>query len=702
MAATAAREFDSAQCREIATWIEATRERCPAVVRDFLELHRRYLALGEGDPMRRALEDALRELRRALHLTRSSEKRRTSGRPLEGLPSAESLPKGSKRERLEARLARGSQLAKWHRDQERLRTREIRKMKKRLAKMPQEKTAPAKLDEEPLELTEEERAEDAAAVERFLEHLQEGEGADPAMQSADETLMPGDTVVLEDDHVEVPAQVTEGLAEAKVVRTLHDSRTRYEFAITVTRIELDVEKKILVGEDGERHVISGSTREWGPAGSKVTWRALATLATLVAQYALPLNRLGTLLSSRQKTFGAASLGKMLHYVAERLAPIYLELALQLGNADYLAGDDTSCRVLALTEWFERVRADPDVAKRERPPWSDYATPSAAEESLRRCEKLQQERIRRREDGDRNATPSQEETPSLGVLLGKRFPFESLRRNGDGPKEALHTTVVSGRSVAADPTSLIVFYRSHLGSCGNLYEALLQTRDPKRRRLVLQGDLSPSNLVTSKDLLERFDVRSIGCAAHARRPFALYLDEDPIRCGAMLHLFTGLAIHEDQLNVFGRNAKNVLAVRRNESREMWNKILELANDMADSWSKATNLGIGARYIINHFQKLTAYLEDPTLAPDNTHGERMLRPEKLIQGAAMFRKSLEGRFVLDVVRTILQTAVAAGVPVHEYLVSVLRADEGELAQHPERFTPHAWAGTHSASAPAPKPD
>ena len=38
--------------------------------------------------------------------------------------------------------------------------------------------------------------------------------------------------------------------------------------------------------------------------------------------------------------------------------------------------------------------------------------------------------------------------------------------------------------------------------------------------------------------------------------------------------------------------------------------------------------------------------------------------------------------------MQTAVAAGVPVHEYLESVLRADAEEVASHPERFTPRAW--------------
>lgn len=78
------------------------------------------------------------------------------------------------------------------------------------------------------------------------------------------------------------------------------------------------------------------------------------------------------------------------------------------------------------------------------------------------------------------------------------------------------------------------------------------------------------------------------------------------------------------------------------------------------------------------------------------------EKLIEGSSMFRRSLEGRFVLDVVRTILQTAVAAGVPVHEYLVSVLRANEDGIAKEPRRFTPHQWATEHLAhTAPSASP-
>lgn len=698
MAAKATVALSPEESREIAAWIAANREAVPTPVRAFLELHERYLAAGEGDPQRRALNAALRELRRALHLTPSSEKRRSSGRPLDGLPQGAKAK--SEREEIEAQITRGDLLSDWHGDLRKRHTKRVKRLKERLARMPEEKKKREMLPLEEDEPTEEERAERKAAGARFTGHLQEGSGKDPAMTPVQEALMPGGVALLHEEQVYLPAEIPEDLADAQVVKTWIEPRVRYDFSVAVTRVELEVEKKIVVDHDGERIVLAPSTTEYGPARYAVTWGALATLAELAGQMALPFNRLGKMLSTTEKKFTAAGLSRMLHYVAQRFVRVYLALAEQLADGDYLGGDDTSARVLEVSSYFEKVRADPAVAKTEKPPWSDYRTPSAAEASLRRCEEARRTRVRRREEGDRTAKRTMEEEPTLGMYLGRRFPFESLRRNGDGPKEALHTTVVTGRSVAADPRSLVVFYRSHLGSCGNLIESILESRDGRHRDLVLQGDLSTSNLVTSKDLLARFDIRSIGCTAHARRPFALWRDEDPERCEYMLHLFLGLAIHENQLDVFGRNRENVLAVRQNESRAMWSYILELANDMAEVWSKATTLGAAARYLINHFDALTAYLDDPRLEPTNSLRERMLRTEKLIEGSSMFRSSLEGRFVLDVVRTILQTAVAAGVPVHEYLVSVLRASEAEVERHPERFTPRAWAAANlDAQAPTP---
>ena len=409
--------------------------------------------------------------------------------------------------------------------------------------------------------------------------------------------------------------------------------------------------------------------------------------------------LGIMLSTAEKRFEASDLSRMLRHVARRFVSIYLELAMELANSEILGGDDTSCRVIDVSSYFSKSKTDTPPTNENEPPWASYRTPRTAEESFRRCEEVREARLRRRAEGDRGAKRTPAETPSLGVLIGRKLDFESPRRNGNGTKQSMNTTVVSGRSAAENPRSLIVFYRSHLGGCGNLFESILKSRDPKLRDVALQGDLSTTNLVTSPDLLARLDVNLAGCSAHARRPFANYEHEDPVRCAYMLHLFRGLAMYEQLLDEYGRNRQNVLAVRRSECRELWNDILEFAKEMAAHWSKASKLGAGSRYIIKHFKELTAYLDDPRLEPSNNLRERMLRMEKLIEGSSMFRKSLEGRFVLDVVRTILQTAVAAGVPVHEYLVSVLRTSEGEVAAHPERFTPRAWAAANlDAKAPS----
>lgn len=679
---------------EVAAWLEQNSATFPEAIRPLIVLLQKSLSV-EGNA-RKAFESVQRELRRALGITASTERRR-SGSPLAGTPREGLVSAQTEREKLEGQLDRAERLGGWHGGLRNRHNERVERLRERLAKMLREQSDDAKQSAveiprlEDIQLTAEQEAENKAAGAQFAQHLLVGvdAGPDPALKSVNETLMPGGTVLANEEHVSLPVAIPAELAGAEVVKTIHENRVRYDFSVAVTRVELEVEKKVLVDEGGERHVITASTSEYGPRGFGVTWSALATLVVMVGQFAIPLNRLGTMLSTAGKRFTASSLGRMLHYVGERLLPIYLELGRGLANCATLAGDDTSCRVVEVQAYFGKQKTG---LEKEDPPWAGYRTPEAADARLRRCEEMTRDRLRRRADGDRAAKRTPDERPSLGVLIGRRLTFESPRRNGDGTKQGMNTTVVSGRRVADDPRSLIVFYRSHLGSFGNLVESILATRDPKLKKLTLQGDLSTTNRITSAELGLRFDIKNIGCTAHARRPFAIHEDDDEVYCSYMLHLFTGLAIHEGQLDEFGRNRENVLAVRRCESRALWADILRLAKEMTERWSPGTKLGVAARYIIKHFDELTAYLDDPELEPTNNLRERMLRLEKLIQGSSMFRRSLEGRFVLDIVRTILQTAVAAGVPVHKYLVSVLRASEEEVKLHPERFTPCAWMAEH----------
>lgn len=565
---------------------------------------------------------------------------------------------------------------------------------------PQTGEAPKVTVDTPLEeipLSEEALAEDLREADATVERLELGNGPDPALQSMTETMMNGSVVSTDADAVSLEAELPEGVRDEDVVKTLNETRVRYDFSVSVTRLELDVEKKVVVNEDGSRTVYSASTAAFGPPRYAVTWNALANLAVMIGQFAMPLNRLATMLTTSAKRFTAGGLSRLAHFVAVRLVPIYLELADQLADSEIMGGDDTSCRVVEVSSYFAKH------PKKERPPppWAGYGTVEDAQDSYNLYLKMKEELLRRRAEGDRGARGTPLMEPSLSLLVGRELAFESPRRDGKGGKESLNTTVLTGRRSADDPQSAIIFYRSHLGSLGNLVEMLLRRRKAIARQLTLQADLSTTNLVTDPQLTSRFEIELAGCGSHARRPFALYEDQDPIHAPHMLCLFKGLALYEHMLDRHGRNRENVLAIRGSECRELWEKIKEVAEVMTKKWSKATPLGTAARYILKHYKKLTAYLCNPRLAWTNNLRERMLRLEKLIEKSSMFRQSIEGRVVLDILRTILQTAVAAGVPVQEYLLAVLKSSPDEIAEHPERFTPVAWASRQLAEQDTPAP-
>ena len=101
------------------------------------------------------------------------------------------------------------------------------------------------------------------------------------------------------------------------------------------------------------------------------------------------------------------------------------------------------------------------------------------------------------------------------------------------------------------------------------------------------------------------------------------------------------------------------------------------------------------MIRHFDKLTAYLDDPRLDMSNNFSERMLRMEKQIQASSMFRQTLEGRFALDILRSVLQTSVASGASPEEYLSWLLRSDPEAVSKSPESYTPLRFASTNRPS-------
>jgi len=454
---------------ELAAWLAEHGGELPTPVRIALEQHTALQRALRGS--KRELAALVRQLRRAMGITARSE-RRASGDPVGATSGGDGRRPRTVREKLEVSHERSQRMSGWHID---LAVRHETDMKRTEAKM--NGMSDAELDAELPAWNGWSEEEAAALREKTRQHMARcglGDGPDPALAPASEALLCGAEVTTSEEVVPLSAPEPEG--DVEVIDTRVEERVRYDFTLVVGRVIAEVEKKVVVDADGKRRMLSASTAVLGPPRLGVTWRFLVNAAVMVVQYAMPMNRLAHLLSTEEKRFTAAALARHLRYVAERFAPIYLHLFDELADAEILMGDDTSPRVLEVQRHLAKAPSD------EAAPWADYRDRDAAEATLARA-------------------PHQ-----LEAQLARELGFESKRRKGDGPKRSLNTTVVAGRSEPEDPKSLIVFYRSHLGSLGNLLEMLLERREPSAGGLTVQSDLATVNLVHDPVLCERFPIR----------------------------------------------------------------------------------------------------------------------------------------------------------------------------------------------------
>jgi hypothetical protein len=717
------------QQRQASAWLDAHHPTLPDDVAHGLARSLKFWQ--DIEELKARCRGQFRQLLRALRIVKSSERdvQGTSDKPCERPPKGSTQRLANAIQRLEQKITRGKQLEDWHRqhaDGHRDKTVVwTQKLKGLLAKMPQiepqgaakEAVHPDKggasvtddnnnagaaeqlwprdtpepdvadPDQAEPQLSAERKAELARQSTDWRERSELGGGADPRFAPLSEALMMGMTATLqhEDSTCSVARDVPKN---AKVLQILTEERQRIDFSFQVTVKNLVVEKAVVSTPAG-KSIISASTEEWGPPRKTITWQFLASIAIAVALYAMPFHRLARMVSTSFKRFSSIELTRYFQGVARHLLPLYLHLSMKLADAPVLSGDDTTSKVLEVIEGLEGK-----TSGRNKPmPWAHYATPELARQARIRQEAARQAALAQREKVKRGQAekvkPAKIPPPvSMAVLLAERLGFASERKDGTRDKVSFNTTVLVGRARRDDPKSTIIFYRSHLGSVGNLLDRILPYRRADNRTVVIQTDLSTTNLV-HPDIAKKLDIRQAGCGAHARRPFALHKKVDPNACRRILHFFKGFSIYDGHINATGRNETNTLAVRRVEHRQMWEDIRNECHLLLQRWSKKTELGRAAAYVIRHFEKLTYYINDALVEWTNNLCERMLRLEKLITNSSYFRKSIEGRCALDIIRTLLQTTIAAGVDPNAYLQWVLRMPAEGIASDPAAFTPWAYA-------------
>jgi len=451
-----------------------------------------------------------------------------------------------------------------------------------------------------------------------------------------------------------------GFASSASFHSSYDTIIRYETQMIVKKRIIRVET---VTDIHSGKTVRADLSALGPERSKITWAGISLLICLGIEAAMPIDRLHKVLFSALSIFSTSSICRYFQHAARKLVPIYLHLAAELAaKAEVISGDDSKTRCLEMEAdaagGFQKTDDDQDpmiVLVKEK--------------------------------------------------LGRVFPS---KKNPEEIKQSLFISHVHGRADPSDPCSTIYLFRTHFGQVGNLLSQLLAMRPSEAPKIILQGDLSSSNFPDPL-LMQRWVTRFVGCAAHSRRPFFRSRSDDPLLCERMLELFALLSAVEKQIDRDGRTAKRTLHYRSKLAQSVWEEIRNLAQSVVDAeqqcsardrphhlWPKKASLYKGAKYIVKHYKKLTAYLTDYRLEMTNNRAERLLRSEKILLVSSKFRKSEVGRVSLDILRSLVMTVKAALVSPYAYLKWVLSQSEDEIKEKPHLFTPLAYRKLlHAAS-------
>jgi hypothetical protein len=649
-------------------------------------------------------------LARAMHILRSSESSR-SAKEHSPTPGADKddkkkkrMPKTMDEKVVEQRARVAAENRKLRRllAQQKQKDAEImRKMRKKAVKKPsvfasENQLSPGLMEDDDFE---DKRAED------ILKSLEGKEIRDEANRNKREIFSKDGLIARKTSELVIPADPEEKIKG----RTETELRTRAHFSMQF--INLDLHVQVVTDKNGVRHY--GDTSHIGPKGYQYTWQSFANILCLHAGHAIPMNRLETILGG--KPFTRNMMSNCITDFAEAYLPVYKHIATGIiANASLINADDGHTRTNETTAVAEAIdkkklallqpKGPKDKQKDEekwyRLPWGNTGTiANALDDHFSAYPPFDQKMLRQNsfDSYDLNVEHGHFTLQTTVLTCVDRTPLSDASRfNNQDAK-----TPVCYRD-----QSRVVFFRSDFKSAGYLLGEILAYRsDSAPKTLTIQCDFSKENIVhfpkpapnEEPSLLEKeLAISYAGCGAHARRPFFRYHDADPELCDLMLGLFRDIATTEGYITEHLLSPKEIVALRQRAERPIWQGIMFASWSYIDKWSAATPLGRGLRYIITGGDQLIRYLDNAELEFTNNISENALRFEALNDSSSFGCATYEGRVRLDILRTAYASAVATQIDPKIYLVYIMLADEHDLKNHPERYTPAAFkTWCHSAT-------
>ncbi len=259
---------------------------------------------------------------------------------------------------------------------------------------------------------------------------------------------------------------------------------------------------------------------------------------------------------------------------------------------------------------------------------------------------------------------------------KRNPKDSAERTGIFTSGVVSTK--EGQKIA-----LFFTGRQHAGE--NLADVL------RKRAAELERPIQMCDAL-SRNLPKEFKVILANCLAHSRRKFVDVVESFPGECRYVLETLAAVYKHDEIARERKMSAEERLSFHKAESGPLMEKLHTWMKSEIEEKKVEPNSGLGdaISYALNHWTKLTRFLEVPGVPLDNNLVERALKRAIIHRKNSLFFKTEHGAHVGDAFMSLIYTCQLSGANPFEYLTELQRHSE-DLAENPKEWMPWNYKET-----------
>ena len=289
----------------------------------------------------------------------------------------------------------------------------------------------------------------------------------------------------------------------------------------------------------------------------------------------------------------------------------------------------------------------------------------------------------RQAGQGDVVYNDDTTIKILELMGKRAQQHPPAEDLPGRSGMFTSGIVSmhqGRKIA-----LFFSGRKHAGE--NLADVLAQ------RATTLEPPIQMCDAL-SRNLPAELETIVANCLAHGRRQFVDVVDRFPEECRYVLEVLKEVYKNDAIARERGLSPEARLQFHQTKSSPIMKKLHDWLTQQFDDRRVEPNsaLGQAISYMLNHWEKLTLFLQKPGAPLDNNVCEQALKRAILHRKNALFYKTLNGAHVGDMFMSLIHTCHLNDVNTFDYLTELQR-HAGDLAAQPENWMPWNYRDTLS---------